>query len=158
MKDNASKNGYYLCPDSELLKNLLIGLKTNNDRYGYGACPCRIACGNKQYDSDIVCPCEYRDADVNEYGMCYCGLFVNKAVHDSPKKMGPIPERRPIEIKDAAMDTKTKSVKSKQSKQRKNIQIWRCVVCGYLAARELPPPICPICKAKAERFELFTLK
>ncbi|MBU0497205.1 MAG: ferredoxin:glutaredoxin reductase [Candidatus Thermoplasmatota archaeon] len=158
MKDNAKKNGYYLCPDPDLLKNLLNGLKTNDDRYGYSACPCRIACGNKQYDADIICPCEYRDVDVNEYGMCYCGLFVNKAFHDAPKEMGSIPERRPIEIQDAAMDATTKPAKSRQSKQNKNIQIWRCVVCGYLAARELPPPICPICKAKAERFEPFTLK
>ena len=24
----------------------------------------------------------------------------------------------------------------------KGLPIWRCVVCGYLCARELPPPIC----------------
>jgi len=33
--------------------------------------------------------------------------------------------------------------------------IWRCVVCGYLCAREGPPEICPICKAKKDRFERF---
>ena len=38
---------------------------------------------------------------------------------------------------------------------KNGIPIWRCVVCGYLAARETPPPICPICKAKADRFERF---
>ena len=102
MVKNADQNGYFLCPDKDLLQNLLEGLETNHNRYGYGACPCRIACGNKQYDADIICPCEYRDADVNEFGMCYCGLFVNKEIHDAPQNMGPIPERRPIEIQDAA--------------------------------------------------------
>jgi rubrerythrin len=28
-------------------------------------------------------------------------------------------------------------------------------VCGYLCAREEAPGICPICKAKKERFERF---
>ena len=159
MKKNAEKNGYYLCPDKELLNNLIEGLETNLNRYGYGACPCRIACGNKQYDTDIICPCEYRDADVNEFGTCFCGLFVNKAIHDQPKNMGSIPERRPIEIQDAAMESKDKiSSTSQPITKSENIQVWRCTVCGYLAAREMPPPICPICKAKADRFELFTFK
>ena len=159
MQKNAEKNSYYLCPDKELLNNLLEGLETNHKRYGYSACPCRIACGNKQYDADIICPCEYRDADVNEFGMCYCGLFVKKTIHDNPQNMAPIPERRPIEIQDAAMESKQKpNTTSQPKKPLKNIQIWRCTVCGYLAARELPPPICPICKAKADRFELFPLK
>ena len=159
MRQNAEKNGYYLCPDKKLLNSLLEGLVTNNKRYGYGACPCRIACGNKQYDADIVCPCEYRDADINEFGMCFCGLFVNKAVKNNPDIMGPIPERRPIEIQDAAMESidhqESQDISAKKSD---NIQVWRCMVCGYLAAREMPPPICPICKAKADRFELFKLK
>jgi ferredoxin-thioredoxin reductase catalytic chain len=33
--------------------------------------------------------------------------------------------------------------------------VWRCKVCGYLCARDGPPEICPICKAKKERFERF---
>lgn len=33
--------------------------------------------------------------------------------------------------------------------------VWRCVVCGYLCAREQPPAVCPICKAKKDRFEEF---
>ena len=91
--------------------------------------------------------------------MCYCGLFVNKEIHDAPQNMGPIPERRPIEIQDAAMDSIEKSYTPPKEKQESgNIQVWRCTVCGYLAAREMPPPICPICKAKADRFEEFTLK
>ena len=33
--------------------------------------------------------------------------------------------------------------------------VWRCKVCGYLAAREEPPAVCPICKVPKERFERF---
>jgi ferredoxin-thioredoxin reductase catalytic subunit len=168
MKKNAKDNGYYICPDEELLKDLIDGLATNEDRYGYSPCPCRISSGLKQYDSDIICPCEYRDADADEFGMCYCGLFVTEDVKNDPSKMGPVPERRPVEAQDAGMEAKAKmeagEVVPSPSESHEHVQvgtdskglpIWRCVVCGYLCARELPPPICPICKAKADKFERF---
>ncbi|VVB59416.1 Ferredoxin thioredoxin reductase catalytic beta chain [uncultured archaeon] len=162
---NAKENGYYLCPDAQLFNDLIDGLAANNTRYGYGSCPCRVASGVKKYDVDIICPCEYRDADVDEFGMCYCGMFVNEKIKKNPSQLGPIPERRPPEIMDAALaavDTKQSisiksSVQAKLKKNTPSIVVWRCSVCGYLCARELPPPICPICKAKAERFEEFVL-
>jgi rubrerythrin len=92
--------------------------------------------------------------------MCYCGLFVSEAIQNNPSQMGPIPERRPQEIQKAALaaaETKEKTMPVKSGKETKNIKVWRCTVCGYLCARDGPPPICPICKAKAERFEHFTL-
>ncbi len=157
------EDGYYPCPDQSLYENLLEGLATNTSRYGYRACPCRIASGSKTYDGDIICPCEYRDADIEEFGMCYCGLFVDKTIKDDPSKMAPIPERRPIENQDAAMqqaeqNPKDQSETSAPESDKKDIKVYRCKVCGYLAARENPPPVCPICKAKAERFEEFSLK
>ena len=162
VKKDAEKNGYHVCPDQELLSDLLDGLVENKKRYGYPSCPCREASGTKIYDSDIICPCEYRDVDVNEYGMCYCGLFVSKEVADDPSKLGPIPERRPSEIVEAAMEAKeeatedgTLDIEEATVEEDDDIDVWRCTVCGYLAARENPPPVCPICKAKAERFEEF---
>src|SRR4030042_2016298 len=108
----------------------------------------------KKYDVDIICPCEYRDADVNEYGMCYCGLFVNEKIKNDPSQLGPIPERRPQDVIDAALaaaEKKPSTVenRSTQPTRRRNAQnltIWRCTVCGYLCARETPPPIVPISK------------
>ncbi|MFO7991949.1 MAG: ferredoxin-thioredoxin reductase catalytic domain-containing protein [Thermoplasmata archaeon] len=164
VKKDAEENGYYVCPDEDLLDDLIEGLVENEERYGYASCPCRPGSGVKVYDSDIVCPCEYRDADVEEYGMCYCGLFVSKEVSEDPSKMGSIPERRPDEIIDAAMGAREKKkggeldemgLKGESAKKDENVKVWRCTVCGYLAAREGPPPVCPICKAKAERFEEF---
>jgi len=167
MQRDAAENGYFLCPDKELLDDLMDGLSTNEGRYGYGSCPCRVAVGSKTYDGDIICPCEYRDADVDEFGMCYCALFVSKAIMEDPSGMGPIPERRPVEVRKAAMehkdnimgtDKETKVSKDAASNKgpRSSIPVWRCSVCGYLCARERPPPVCPICKAKAERFHPFS--
>lgn len=166
MKKNAQENGYFLCPDPELFNDLIDGLATNTTRYGYGSCPCRVASGTKRYDVDIICPCEYRDADVDEFGMCYCGLFVNEKVKMNPSQLGPIPERRSQDVIDAALAAaetppqKKEEVKRQLNSEKKSqaLPVWRCTVCGYLCAREMPPPLCPICKAKAERFERFPLR
>ncbi len=162
VKKDAEMNDYYVCPDDELLDDLLDGLVKNVERYGYPSCPCREASGVKTYDSDIICPCEYRDADVEEHGMCYCGLFVSEEVVEDPSKMGPIPERRSPEVTEAAMEAKSEGIdEEKESSgsglmgKEEDVKVWRCTVCGYLAAREDPPPVCPICKAKAEKFEEF---
>lgn len=156
---DAEENGYYVCPDEDLLDDLLEGLVKNKERYGYASCLCRQASGIKRYDVDIICPCEYRDADVNEHGMCYCGLFVSRELKDDPSKMGTIPERRPPEIIEAGLEVREEDNKITEEESietdKEDVKVWRCSVCGYLAARENPPPVCPICKAKSERFEEF---
>ncbi len=67
----AEAGGYHLNPDVEVTKNLVRGLIVNERRYGYWACPCRLASGNKTDDLDIICPCDYRDPDLTDYGTCY---------------------------------------------------------------------------------------
>jgi len=71
LKKEAEAGGYHLNPDAEMTKALVKGLLTNEKRYGYQACPCRLASGRKEEDLDIVCPCDYRDADVVEFDACY---------------------------------------------------------------------------------------
>jgi rubrerythrin len=110
-----------------------------------------LASGTKEEDLDIVCPCDYRDPDLNEYGACYCGLYVSKAVIDGKKKIGSIPERRPPLDQRKKMHTERKLPKTASLSQ----PVWRCKVCGYLCARSESPEICPICKAKKDRFERF---
>jgi ferredoxin-thioredoxin reductase catalytic subunit len=151
LKREAEAGGYHLNPDAEFAMELARGLLTNEQRYGYRACPCRLASGEKQKDTDIICPCDYRDADVSDYNSCYCGLYVSEAVVNGNKKAGAIPERRPSleKRKRAKAKTKAGGVSSLP------LPVWRCTVCGYLCARESPPDVCPICKAKKERFERF---
>jgi ferredoxin-thioredoxin reductase catalytic chain len=71
LKKEAEAGGYHLNPDVEMTRALVKGLLTNEKRYGYQACPCRLASGRKEEDLDIVCPCDYRDADVVELDACY---------------------------------------------------------------------------------------
>ena len=93
--DTAIAAGYHLNPDTEFTMELVTGLADNQQRYGYASCPCRLASGNKNEDVDIVCPCDYRDADLIEYGACYCALYVSEAVIKKKRELSSIPERRP---------------------------------------------------------------
>jgi ferredoxin-thioredoxin reductase catalytic subunit len=145
----AESAGYHLNPDVEFTRELVKSLIINERRYGYWACPCRLASGKKEDDLDIICPCDYRDPDLNEYDACYCALYVSDAVRKGEKKTGSIPERRPpAERRREAEVAGPKPTGLSQP-------VWRCKVCGYLCAMEQPPEVCPICKAKKDRFERF---
>jgi ferredoxin-thioredoxin reductase catalytic chain len=89
--------GYYFSNDKEHVFALLEALLLNKDRYGYMACPCRLASGDRQADRDIICPCVYREPDVREYGSCYCNLYVSKAWNEGTIAHAYVPERRPPE-------------------------------------------------------------
>ena len=145
------KSGYYLNPDVDFTKELVRGLIINQTRYGYYACPCRLASGNKTEDLDIICPCDYRDPDLVQYGACYCALYVSQAVLSGKKAVTSIPERRPPSDERA----QSKHTDSPEGARTLPFPVWRCKVCGYLCAREDPPETCPICSAKQERFERF---
>jgi len=152
LNNEAESGGYHLNHDADVTREIVKGLLANTKRYGYQSCPCRLASGKKEEDLDIICPCDYRDRDLGDYDTCYCGLYVSQAVVEGKKKIGSIPERRlpiveRIKHKTGAVDLGEVVTISHP--------VWRCNVCGYLCARESPPEICPICKARKERFSRF---
>jgi len=154
LEREARQGGYFLNPDADFVKGLVRGLLVNERRYGYQACPCRLASDDRSLDLDIICPCYYRDADVAEFGACYCALYVSSAVMRKEKEPGPVPERRPpAEKRPGILQESTTGREAGLVKL--SVPVWRCLVCGYLCGREGPPDVCPICKAGRERFERF---
>lgn len=85
---------YYFNSDEKQTRFLIRGLITNRERYGYMCCPCRASKENLDKDRDIICPCEYREPDVRDYGSCYCGLYVSRAWNDGEIEHVYVPERR----------------------------------------------------------------
>ena len=146
---DAGSSGYNLNPDTSFTKSLVRGLLVNQERYGYQSCPCRLASGIKESDLDIICPCDYRDMDLDQYGLCYCALYVDEDIKSGKKPVKPIPDRR--------LDKKEFKIGNGNMGRATNLKypIWRCKVCGYLCAREKAPAVCPICQAERERFEIF---
>ncbi len=151
LKSQAEPAGYYLNPDVDFVTELMEGLLTNEQRHGYQSCPCRLATGMREEDLDIICPCDYRDPDLDEYGACYCALYVSEDIALGRLRVQPVPERRSQQPQtpDAGPEEELLGF------TRSGMPVWRCRVCGYLCARPQPPLKCPICKADRDRFERF---
>jgi ferredoxin-thioredoxin reductase catalytic subunit len=166
-ESDAKTHGYILNPDEEFLKNLLEGLKENEERYGYPSCPCRRATGVFQLDRDIICPCDYRDPDCEEYGYCYCALYVRRDVIEKGLPINPIPERRPPEkivkaysekaVAQVEKPAKINEAAGSEDSSKPELKMWYCRQCGYVCFREEPPYLCPICKARKEMFSELTI-
>jgi len=97
LKKVQESKGYFFNNDMEKVFELLQGLLVNKERYGYMACPCRLASGDREKDRDIICPCEYRTPDVKDYGTCYCSLYVSKDWNEGKIPHEYVPERRPLD-------------------------------------------------------------
>jgi ferredoxin-thioredoxin reductase catalytic subunit len=97
LKKVQEPKGYYFNSDRERVDDLMEALITNKNRYGYMSCPCRLASGDREQDRDIICPCVYRARDVEEYGSCYCNLYVSKEWLEGKIPHTYVPERRPPE-------------------------------------------------------------
>ena len=91
LKREGEAAGYYLNADVDFVLDLMDGLLTNEQRYGYGSCPCRLADGVREVDLDLICPCDYRDPDLDEFGTCYCALYVSQDIAVGRKDVEPIP-------------------------------------------------------------------
>ena len=87
--------GYFFNKERLRVLELLEGLLLNRKRYGYMACPCRLASGDRDKDRDIICPCVYREPDIREFGSCYCNLYVSRAWNADQVPREYVPERRP---------------------------------------------------------------
>ncbi len=97
LKKAQEPKGYFFSNDRQRVFELLDALNANRKRYGYMACPCRLANGDRDHDRDIICPCEYRAPDVAEFGSCYCNLYVSKEWNEGKIHHQYVPERRPVD-------------------------------------------------------------
>ena len=151
---DANRNRMHLCPVPDLLNDLLKGLVENEKRYGYPSCPCRIASGDIELDRDIICPCDYRDPDLDDYGQCYCALYVNEQIYTDKKPIQSISERRSFEkqMKALGLDEESENIVESRELQSIDRRLLYCKQCGYTIFREDPPYKCPICQAKKELF------
>lgn len=90
----AKKQGWALNPDAEFTKDLVEGLATNWNRYGYFLCPCRDSDGSREADATVICPCAPSWTDVEAHGHCFCALYLDPAFAAAGKEPRSIPDRR----------------------------------------------------------------
>lgn len=97
--------------------------------------------------------------DLNDYGACFCALYVTKDGLDDKIKLRSIPDRRE-KMRLKKEEETNKNFENSKNQSEKSLctfkyPVWRCKVCGYLCSREKPPDTCPICKVDEKRFEKF---
>ena len=97
LKKSQEAKGFFFNKNRKKVDELLEALTINKERYGYMACPCRLASGDRENDKDIICPCIYRAPDVEEYGSCFCNLYVSREWNEDKIPHEYVPERRPPE-------------------------------------------------------------
>jgi ferredoxin-thioredoxin reductase catalytic chain len=144
-ESDAWSRGHFLNPNFDFLNDFLKGLRRNEEWYGYLSGPCRLATGNFDIDRDIICPCDYRDPDCEEYGCCYCALFVAKDAYEGKITLGPVPERRPLEKQAQAYGGDYSNIVEEEPvKVETTVRItsdikrrlWYCKQCGYVCFRD----------------------
>lgn len=98
-------NNWILNKDQGTLNDLIDGLVENKKNYGYQSCPCRLASGNRDLDRDLICPCDYAKLDIEEFGACYCNLYMSPDFYETVgKDLVMVPERRPPEKEKAVLE------------------------------------------------------
>lgn len=97
LKKAQEPKGYFFNKDRAWVLTILQDLLINKERYGYTSCPCRLASGDREKDRDIICPCVYRAEDIQEFGSCYCNLYVTEKWNENKIPRAYVPERRPPE-------------------------------------------------------------
>lgn len=73
-------NDFRLNPDREHVDMVIDGVLENEKDHGLKLCPCRLRDGTRQWDLELLCPCNFRIQETwRSKGMCWCGLFVKKS-------------------------------------------------------------------------------
>ncbi|MFW9940648.1 MAG: ferredoxin-thioredoxin reductase catalytic domain-containing protein [Candidatus Thorarchaeota archaeon] len=104
VKQVAQKNSWILNKNQKTFNDLIDGLVDNKRSYGYQSCPCRLASGKRDLDRDLICPCDYAPPDVQEYGACYCNLYLSSDFYEKNVDFITVPERRPVDKENAVME------------------------------------------------------
>lgn len=74
----ASKAGYKLNPNKEILDTVIEGLARNKKIHGKRYCPCRRVTGNPEEDRPKICPCKWHKDEIEQDGVCHCQLYFAK--------------------------------------------------------------------------------
>jgi len=110
MEKYCEQHGYIINPNWMMSTNLKSNLCEMEATFGKRYCPCFEPSGDKALDKNMMCPCEYVEDEIAEYGTCHCALF---GPADLPKEQWKASSKRlmdeyqvPKNLKDGVLDTR----------------------------------------------------
>ena len=75
MEKYCEQNNYAINPSWMMATNLKSNLCEMEATFGKRYCPCFEPSGDKELDKKMMCPCEFVEEEIKEYGTCHCALF-----------------------------------------------------------------------------------
>jgi len=78
MEKYINKNQYALNPSWMMSTNLKIWLSEMEATFGKRYCPCFEPSSDDTLNKKMLCPCEFVEDEIKEYGTCHCALFGKK--------------------------------------------------------------------------------
>jgi ferredoxin-thioredoxin reductase catalytic subunit len=99
--------------------NLQVWLSEMEATFGRRYCPCFEPSGDAKLDRQMLCPCEFIDDEIEEYGTCHCALFgatsLDKDGWKASSKRLMKEYRVPLSYKDGVLDTRNKPLDSRRN-------------------------------------------
>ncbi|MFA6137696.1 MAG: ferredoxin-thioredoxin reductase catalytic domain-containing protein [Sulfurimonas sp.] len=106
----AKQKNYALNPSWMMSTNLEIWLSELEATFGKRYCPCFEPSGDAELNKKMLCPCEFIEDEIKEYGTCHCALFgsadLDKAGWKASSKRLMGEYQVPLNIKDGILDTR----------------------------------------------------
>lgn len=119
IKKYTAKNNYALNPSWMMSTNLEIWLSEMEATFGKRYCPCFEPSGNAELDKKMMCPCEFIEDEIKEYGTCHCALFgspdLDKAGWKASSKRLMSEYQVPLNLKDGVLDTRGMPLDSRRN-------------------------------------------
>ena len=110
MEKYCEQKGYAINPSWMMATNLKSNLCEMEATFGKRYCPCFEPSGDKELDKKMMCPCEFVEEEIKEYGTCHCALF---GPADLSKEQWKASSQRlmdeyqvPKNLKDGVLDTR----------------------------------------------------
>jgi len=104
------QKGYAINPSWMMATNLKSNLCEMEATFGKRYCPCFEPSGDKTLDKKMMCPCEYVEDEIAEYGTCHCALFgpadLSKAQWKASSKRLMEEYQVPKNLKNGVLDTR----------------------------------------------------
>lgn len=110
MKKYIAQNNYALNPSWMMSTNLKVWLSEMDATFGKRFCPCFEPSSDEKLNKKMMCPCEYVEDEIKEYGTCHCALFgradLDKEGWKASSKRLMAEYQVPLNLKDGVLDTR----------------------------------------------------
>lgn len=112
MKKYIAQKNYALNPSWMMSTNLQIWASEMEATFGQRFCPCFEPSSDAALNKKMMCPCEYIEDEIKEYGTCHCALFgradLDKAGWRSSSKRLMQEYQVPLNLVGGVLDTRGK--------------------------------------------------